>query len=162
MPRSSSLDLDKYLVARRTRGNDETAGFGLSRHATARRGLDAVIDRVANYMDEWIAHQFDQLAVQLDIGPSITRFTALHSSALVSRTIRGSTENGASTFCIRVRARYRACPRRSATTARVLPRPLDRCRRRGARGPARFGPTPCPICCSSCDRADRRSVGRCG
>ncbi|MDQ0836908.1 hypothetical protein QFZ54_000692 [Sphingomonas faeni] len=62
-------DLDEYLVARLTRGYNQTAGFGLSRHATGRRGLDAVIDRFANYMDEWIAHQFNHLAVELDIGP---------------------------------------------------------------------------------------------
>ena len=61
-------DFDEDLVARLTRGDDQAARFALARRAAIRRRLDTMVDRIADDVEQGIAHQLDHLAIQLDVG----------------------------------------------------------------------------------------------
>ena len=60
-------DLDHDLVARLPRGDRQPPGIALARGPAVGGCLQPVVDRVADDVDQRIAHHLDHLAVQLDI-----------------------------------------------------------------------------------------------
>ena len=63
------LDLDQDLIARLASRHADLARGGLAPTAALGGRLNAMVDRVADDVDQGVAHHLDHLAIQVDIRP---------------------------------------------------------------------------------------------